>query len=48
MAGKPDGLPPYGEEYLKPDYAPEAVADRCGMTALRIRAAGGGTGVGRL
>lgn len=25
------------EEYLKPDYAPEAVAARCGVTALRIR-----------
>ena len=25
------------EEYLKPDYAPEAVATRCGVTALRIR-----------
>jgi anaerobic selenocysteine-containing dehydrogenase len=26
------------EEYLKPDYAPEAVAARCGVTAERIRA----------
>jgi len=25
------------EEYLKPDYAPEAVAVRCGVTAERIR-----------
>lgn len=25
------------EEYLKPDHAPEAVAERCGVTALRIR-----------
>jgi anaerobic selenocysteine-containing dehydrogenase len=25
------------EEYLKPEYAPEAVAARCGVTALRIR-----------
>ena len=25
------------EEYLKPDYAPEAVAGRCGVSALRIR-----------
>jgi len=25
------------EEYLKPDYAPEAVAGRCGVTSLRIR-----------
>ncbi len=25
------------EEYLKPDYAPEAVAGRCGVTAIRIR-----------
>ncbi len=25
------------EEYLKPEYAPEAVATRCGVTALRIR-----------
>jgi anaerobic selenocysteine-containing dehydrogenase len=24
-------------EYLQPGYAPEAVADRCGVTALRIR-----------
>jgi anaerobic selenocysteine-containing dehydrogenase len=26
------------EEYLKPDYAPDAVAARCGVTAGRIRA----------
>jgi len=26
------------EEYLKPEYAPEAVAERCGVTAGRIRA----------
>ena len=26
------------EEYLKPDYAPEAVAARCGVPAPRIRA----------
>ncbi|MFN5996531.1 MAG: molybdopterin-dependent oxidoreductase [Paracoccaceae bacterium] len=26
------------EEYLKPDYAPEAVEARCGVTASRIRA----------
>lgn len=26
------------EEYLKPDYAPEAVAERCGIAAPRIRA----------
>ena len=25
------------ERYLSPDYAPEAVADRCGVPALRIR-----------
>ncbi len=25
------------EEYLKPDYAPEAVAERCGIPAARIR-----------
>ncbi len=25
------------EEYLRPDYAPEAVADRCGIPAARIR-----------
>ena len=25
------------EEYLKPDYAPEAVEARCGVTAARIR-----------
>jgi anaerobic selenocysteine-containing dehydrogenase len=25
------------EEYLKPDYAPEAVAERCGIAAPRIR-----------
>ncbi len=26
------------EQYLDPQYAPEAVADRCGLTAARIRA----------
>jgi hypothetical protein len=36
------------ERYLSPDYAPEAVADRCGVSGRAHPAAGGGTGAGGL
>ena len=36
------------EAYLQPDYAPEAVAARCGVSAGSDQGAGGGTGRGGL
>ncbi len=37
MGGRPHVFRHLAEEYLRPDYAPEAVADRCGIPAARIR-----------